>query len=285
MRRTLTLSLAAAALAAGPFGSVHAGEAPLTLVACAPGFPGNTEQAQPTMDDFAKAVTHAAGWPAGRLAAVYHDELAPGLERLRADDAALALIPLPLFLRYREELGLRPLLEVEDEDSVEQRWSLVARRAAVAAPAALSGWSIAGMPGYAPEFVRRVALDGYGPLPADVEIDFTGRVLGALRKAARGSRTAVLLDSVQTSSMSALPFAGELDVLFRSPAMPGSLLCSVGDRIDDGQAAALRSALLSLGESAAGADVLAELRLRRFRPVDTERLGEIESRYDGGGGS
>ncbi len=48
--RTATLALATA-LAAAP---VHAAaDAPVTFVACAPGYPGTTEEAQPSMDAFA----------------------------------------------------------------------------------------------------------------------------------------------------------------------------------------------------------------------------------------
>ena len=48
--------LLAAAVAATPAGGAAAADAlaPLTLVLCAPGYPGNTEDAQPTMDRLAR---------------------------------------------------------------------------------------------------------------------------------------------------------------------------------------------------------------------------------------
>ena len=42
------------------------------------------------------------------------------------------------------------------------------------------------MAGYAPAFVRDVALGGWGELPDGLEIRFASRVLGGLRKAAAG---------------------------------------------------------------------------------------------------
>ena len=55
---------------------------PWTLVVCAPGYPGSTEQAQSTMDDLARTIGESAGWGTDRLRAVYHETLEPGLDRL-----------------------------------------------------------------------------------------------------------------------------------------------------------------------------------------------------------
>src|SRR5262245_47968634 len=63
-----------------------------TLVVCAPGYPGTTGQAQPTMDALAAAVGRAAGLEEGTLGAVYHESLAGGLARLEQKDAAFALV-------------------------------------------------------------------------------------------------------------------------------------------------------------------------------------------------
>src|SRR6059036_784782 len=64
----------AAAAAADASASTHAATGAAagarTLVVCAPGYPGTTEEAQPTMDAFARAAEAAAGWPAGSLHAV-----------------------------------------------------------------------------------------------------------------------------------------------------------------------------------------------------------------------
>ena len=53
-----------------------------TLVFCAPGYPGGAGDAQPLVDQFAKAAATAAGWPAGSLAAVYDPTEAGGLAKL-----------------------------------------------------------------------------------------------------------------------------------------------------------------------------------------------------------
>jgi hypothetical protein len=72
---------------------------PVTLVICAPGYPGTTKEAQPSMDALAAAVSKAAGWPAGRIAAEYHETEAGGVVRLKTKSPTLALVPLPFFSR------------------------------------------------------------------------------------------------------------------------------------------------------------------------------------------
>src|SRR3989442_2096913 len=63
--RTRLSILVLAGLALAPPASGRAAPAPSaskTLVVCAPGYPGDTATAQPTMDAFAKLAAEAAGW-------------------------------------------------------------------------------------------------------------------------------------------------------------------------------------------------------------------------------
>ena len=132
---------------------------PTTLVVCAPGFPSNTEEAQPTMDELAGALARGAGWADGRSAATYHPDVDGGHEARRDERAALALVPLPFYLEYGRQLDLRATLQVDQDPEV---WSLVAGTGAVSSPEALAGWEIAGIPGYSPRFVRHVLLADWG---------------------------------------------------------------------------------------------------------------------------
>ena len=56
---------------------------PVGFVAVAPGYPGTTAEAQPSMDRFASALAAQAGWPAGSITATYVEKDGPGVERLR----------------------------------------------------------------------------------------------------------------------------------------------------------------------------------------------------------
>ena len=179
---------------------------PTTLVACAPGYPGSTAEAQPAMDAFAGAAGAAAGWAPGELAARYHESEAAGLARFTQPDAALALVPLPFYLAHRQELGLTPRLAVAPEGgSATETWSLVAHAGSIRNNTDLEGWRLASLAAYAPRFVRGVALGGWGPLPSTVELVPGGAILSGLRKAAAGEKLALLLDSAQAKALPPRP--------------------------------------------------------------------------------
>lgn len=240
----------------------------VTLVFCAPGYPGETGDAQPFLDQFARAAAAAAGWPAGSLTAVYDPTEAGGLARLARSDAALAFVPYPFFVEHAAQLHLTALLDADVTDiGPRERWTLVARRGRVSGAASLAGLTIASTAGYAPDFIKRSALQPWS-LPADVRIEETGQVLSALRRAAAGEPVVVLLDQTQAAALAGLPFASELQAALQSPQLPVAVLATVGSRLGAARAAALRSGLLKLGHDPGNAEVLASMRLRGFVPPE-----------------
>lgn len=276
---------AAILAAAACLATTTAGSAPRTLVVCAPGYPGTTSEAQPTLDAFAKAAAKAAGWPEGGLAAVYHETADGGLARLRRDDAAFALVTFPFFLQHADELRLKPRLEVVRDGGAREVWSLIARRGRISGPGALAGWELASIAGYAPAFVRGPALGGWGALPESTRILFTTAVLSALRRASAGDHVAILADPTQASAIPSLPFAAELETVFRSTPLPGTLVCSVGDRAKGPEVEALVRALLHLHEDRDGAEALAAMQMTRFAPADLAAVEAARKAYAGAVGT
>ena len=248
---------------------------PLTLVAWAPGYPGTTEQAQPSMDEFALGVAAAAGWTRDEFRAVYYPKVETGRERLVAGDAAVVIVPLPVYLEFGESLDLRPLLRVIQQGGDEETWSLVAHKGDLKTATDLSGWSLEGHAGFSPRFVERV-LAGWGTLPEDVEIGFNARVLSVLRKAARGEPVAALLDRAQAEALERLPFAADLEVVTASAPMISSLVCAVGDRLPEAREQILIGALQRLDGSTGGDEVLATIRVVRFEPLGEDALAGVQ---------
>jgi hypothetical protein len=252
---------------------------PITLVVCAPGYPGSTAEAQPTLDAFAAAAGRAAGWPAGGLAAIYHENAAAGLARLAEADAALALVPLSFFLEHRAALDLTPIAQaVPAGGSASESWSLVAGKGRVRSAAGLAGFELVGLAADSPRFVR-AALAGWGELPADLRMRASGAVLSALRRAANGAPVAVLLDREAAAALPTLPFAADLEIVARTPPLPVSVLATVRGRLPAARAAAFSGALAGLAGTAEGATALAGLRLARFVPPDGAALAAIESAF------
>lgn len=240
----------------------------VTLVFCAPGYPGATGDAQPYVDQFAQAVAAAAGWPKGSLRAVYDPTESGGLARLESPDAGLAFVPYPFFVAHGERLHLAPLVEADVADlGPRERWTLFAKRSSVRGPASLSGFTLLSTAGYAPAFIRDSALKQWA-LPPDVRIEATGQVLSALRRAAAGEPVAVLLDQTSSTALPSLPFAGELEAVVHSPELPVAVLTVVGARVPAPRARNLRSALLKMSHEPGNAELLAAMRLRGFVPSE-----------------
>ncbi|HSL19425.1 MAG TPA: PhnD/SsuA/transferrin family substrate-binding protein [Methylomirabilota bacterium] len=255
-----------------------------TLVVCAPGYPGSTAEAQPAMDALAAAVAGAAGPGPDGLEAAYFETEAGGLAALAEPDAGLALLTLPFFLEHRQDLALEPvLLAVPAGRQAAEPWTLVAGAGLVAAPSDLAGWTLVSLAGHSERFVRGPALGGWGELPGDLTVEFSGRVLSALRKAARGEKVAVLLDAEQAAALDDLPFAGDLEVVHRSPPLPVSVLAAVAGRVPAERLAKLTGALQSLDGRPEAAEALAGVRIERFEPVDREALARAEAAFAGVG--
>lgn len=244
-------------------------QAPLALVACAPGQPGTTGEAQPRMDTLAAALARGAGWPPGALAGVYLPGEQDGLARLDRPDAAVALVPLPFYAKHAAALGLEPRLAVVPEGAAgpTEVWTLVAGKGRVSSAAALEGYTISSSAGYAPGFVRAV-LAGWGHVPASAHVAASRQVLSSLRRAASGERVAVLLDGAQATAMASLPFAAELEVVARSAPLPGALVATVRGRAAPARWTALEEAFLRLPQAEGGPAALQGLQLTRFAPLD-----------------
>ncbi|MEA3196853.1 MAG: hypothetical protein QOF32_905 [Gammaproteobacteria bacterium] len=231
---------------------------------CAPGYPGGAGDAQPLVDQFASAAVTASGWPAGSLVAVYDPTEEGGLAKLGQADAVLAFVPYPFFVEHAAQLHLTPLVQADVTDvGPQQRWTLVAKSGRVTGPASLSGSTIQSVAGYAPDFVRHSALEGW-TLPPDVKIESTGQILSTLRRVAAGEPVAALLDQTQAAALASLPFAAQLKSVMQSPELPVALIVVVNARVPAARARTLQAALLKMGHAPGSVDALGPLRLRGF---------------------
>lgn len=255
------------------------------LVACAPGYPGTTAQAQPTMDRFAAAAAKEAGWKQGSLGGVYHETLEGGVERLTAPDAVLALVTLPFYLETADRLGLKPRLQVVQESGADQIWCLVAKTGALTAPAALDGWEVTGGVGFSKNFVRGLVAGEWGALPETARITFATAPLTALRRAAAGEKIAVVLEGSAATALKGLPFGTNLEIVARSRPLPGSLLCTVGNRLPAKEADRMIKALSGMNRSPAGTEELKAIQVTRFEPVGRDALEGARRSFAGSAGA
>jgi hypothetical protein len=237
-----------------------------TLVFCAPGYPGGAGDAQPYVDQFAKITVAAAGWPAGSLAAIYDPSEQGGLQKLGSSDSVLTFVPYPFYVQHGAELHLMPLAQADIVNiGTQERWTLVAKSSAATGPSSVAGYTLLSVAGYAPDFIRHSALQGW-PLPPDVKIESTGQILSALRRVVAGEQVLVLLDQTQAAALPTLPFAAELKVMTQSPPLPVALIAEVDSRLPPARVQTLRAGLLKLAHEAQAADTMRELGLKGFVP-------------------
>lgn len=250
-----------------------AAEPPLGFVACAPGYPGTTAEAQPMMDSFAAALAQLAGRPAGSVLASYAPTEKDGLQRLAEPGTVGALVPLPFFLKHEAALKLVARLQVETQTGATEVWSLVAKKGRVKGPESLQGFTVYSIAGYAPEFVR-AAPGAWGRIPETVRVVESSQVLSSLRKVSSGADVAVLLDSAQAEALPTLPFADQLETVAKSEPLPGAVVASVQKRLSPN----VEKALLGLGGDAKGKVALEGIRMRRFLPIDASALESARKR-------
>lgn len=237
-----------------------------TLVFCAPGYPGAAGDAQPFVDQFAKAGAAAAGWTPGSLVAVYDPTDPGGMAKLRNSDAVLAFVPYPFYVQHGTELHLTPLAQADVAGvGLEERWTLIGKAGGAGGAQALSGYTLLSVAGYAPDFIRNAALAGWA-LPADVKIEASGQPLSVLRRVAAGERIVALLDQTQAAALASLPFATQLTTLVQSPPLPVALVTVVNSRLPAPRARAFQAALLEMAAAPADRDTLANLHLQGFAP-------------------
>jgi hypothetical protein len=245
----------------------------VTLVVCAPGYPGSSAEAQPAMDALARTLAASARLPPGSLAAVY-EETAPGcLRRLGEKDAALLLSTLPFYLDHEQDLRLVPRLMAAPKDGEAlERWTLVTGKDH---PPSLAGYTVQSSAGYSPRFVRAAAPG----LPADVKILASGAVLSALRRAANGEKIAALLDGSQSAALGKLPFAASLAVVETSPPMPVAVIATVDKRIDERRRKILQAAFTALSGDPPAREALDGVRMSAFVPLDAKALAAARAAY------
>ncbi len=237
-----------------------------TLVFCAPGYPGGSGDAQPFVDQFAKAAAASAGWKPGSLAAIYDPTEPGGLAKLGDKDSVLAFVPYAFYVEHAAQLHLAPLAQADVAGvGTQERWTLVGKAGGpVTGPASMTGYTILSVAGYAPEFVKHSALAGWAPLPPDVKIEASGQILSVLRRIASGEPVLALLDQTQAAALSTLPFAAQLKTLTQSAALPVALVTVVASRLPEARAKTFQAALVKLNSTNAGAEMLASLKLKGF---------------------
>lgn len=247
---------------------------PVAMVICAPGFPGSTTEAQGAIDALANAMASAAKWGPAELKGSYYETEAGGIARLSQPDAAIALLPLALFLEQESTLKLtaRQAAIMKGRTDPNETWALVAKKGAIPNAGALAGYEIQSIVGFSPKFIKGPVLGAWGKLPEGVKFTQTKQVLSAMRKAAKGDKVALVLDSEQTAAIATSPFAADLEIVYKSAPLPMGVIATVGTKVPDAKWKPMGEALPKLGGTPDGAKALEGVWKLRFDVLDAKGI-------------
>lgn len=201
------------------------------LLVCYPNAPGSQRQAKPVMDRFGQYLERLLGAP---CVPTYFNELTSAKQWLQTKRPRFAILSLSVYLRWREEHGLRVVSLSERQGSVEQRFYLLVMKDSphkavedltkLERPARIWSTHLDN-----PRFATRVVFGGKLQIEAEgpVRAVSTRQPLRALRRMKKGEQfeeqpvDAVLVDSITWAGLQKLKrFKGLLRVLHTSPSLP-----------------------------------------------------------------
>ncbi|HEY3450789.1 MAG TPA: hypothetical protein VGK67_30815 [Myxococcales bacterium] len=256
---------------------------PVAMVICAPGYPGTTSEAQPAIDALVTAMAAAAKWAPADLKGAYYETETGGVTRLSQPDAAIAMLPLALFLEQETALKLtaRQAAIMKGKADPNEVWSLVAKKGAIPNAAALAGYEIQSIVGFSPKFIKGPVLGEWGKLPDGVKFTQSKQMLSAMRKAAKGDKVAMVLDAEQAAALATSPFAGDLEIVYKSAPLPMGVVATIAGKIPDAKWKTLGEALPKLGETPDGAKALEGVWKLRFGTLDPKAIEAARKMFAG----
>lgn len=232
-----------------------------------PGGEGSPEEAQPFLDALSSEITKNGG-PSSK--GIYVRDSRTGEQAIRSGRFAIGIVPTDFYFLHSSKPAMEILVSTlpEATGAPRDRYTLVITRGKK-------------MPAFFPihvsrpideKFVRSVLLKDWPQREkATIQVAEPG-LLAVLKKIGEGSITAgVLLDSFELRSLKALssPWAKELEEVYTSPEIPSPPVVLFKPMAAT-EKKNLRDAMIRLGSSEEGKEILADLRLAGFAepPID-----------------
>jgi ABC-type phosphate/phosphonate transport system substrate-binding protein len=233
--------LAGVALSAAPLAAE-----PLSLLICAPGGPGSTEDARSRLAGFFAGFKKLTGV---EVTGEYHTSQEACDRYFAQSKPKLAVFTYRNFMERSTELSLLPVLQIVRKGQGQNRWYLVAK----------SGTTLDGLKGQAvmtphlgdATFLSRVAFGGRIDVEKDFKTQGVASALKAIKALAKGEVAGILLNESEYNSLAGLPLAKDFAAVLTSEPQPAVPLVVVGG--DTALADKLRQALPGLCQADANA--------------------------------
>lgn len=223
-----------------------------------PGQPGNTAEAQPVMDLFAKYLSGKLGTG---VKGVYYNDMDAALRYLSKNNPAWGITGLTFFKSYENKFKLAPVASTLPQGMKKDTWRLIVPVDGPDCVKDVQG-KVYGSMLYTPE-AEKILLDGD---KASFKSEGTHKALRMLRKVNKGKVAGVCLDAVQYSVIKGSDRYSKTKVIFESAPLPNSPVVWFGKTDDD--ALRLQSVLLDMKKDPSAKELLKLLQTEGFAPAD-----------------
>ena len=253
---------------------------PRDMMVFYPGAPGSPEDAKGIMGDFGTYLAKAAGLPAGSLNVEYENDLDTGLASIKKNKPGFIIVGLPVYLSQGAKSKMKLLAQTLPAGRKTDGYYILGRQDGPANLQAAKGLKLTSNQLYDKTFISRVVLGGQ-----DVEAFFKLKeVHSGLRaiKAVGGEEKKadlVLLDQQQYNAKNELPEGQALKLVHRSPELPTPPVVFLEGVAADADVAAIKKALLGMGNDAAAKEILKTMTLDGFTAPDASAYDAVRKLY------
>ena len=272
------------------------------FLVCYPNAPGSARRAEPIMQTFGSYVGERLE---RRVRPVYFNELKPAQDWMAQGMPRHGILSLSLYLRWREQHGLRVVAHAERGGKGTGRYHLLvlssSKLKSLADLAKLEGACVWSAHLDDVRFASRVVFGGQlgikdvwregksspGLPGGQVRVVSSTRALSALRRMQQGKPYkgnpvhAVLVDDTSWEGLQELKrFKGVFRVLYASPPLPTAPVVSFGD-VPESESKRLGEVLGGMKSDDEGRKILKTLQATGFGPVQREALEALVARYEG----
>lgn len=242
---------------------------------------GDTATAQPFLDRFLRHLEGAIGWPASSLAGKFLTSRKATTGYLAEVKPGLALLEPPLYFELRQQLQLKPVLQVESAELITPRLHVVVKDPALKALADLAGKRVCSTLEEYPRYLTAVVLDGQVDAAKAWKLKPVRQALKGVRGVLRGECDATTLDDSQLAKAREMTGGKELRSIHASAPLPPIPVVVLGDALPAAERDALVKGLLQVCDGEKGKAICAEMHLTRIVPVDAALFGAAEKKYGG----
>lgn len=241
---------------------------------------GDSAQAKPYIDRFARHLESTTGWPASSVSGGFYVTRKEALAAIEQQKPGWAVVEPSLYLELRKSHKAVAIAQVVSSDLNTPQLQVVAKDPAIKSLADLSGKRVWTQLADAGKYLSNVVFDGKGAAETRFQLKQVGAVTKGIRAVIRGEADATLVDPDQLTEAKKMEGGADLRVIYTSPALPGLLVVAFPAILPDAEQKKLTKTLFGMCATPQGGPICKEMRIQKFEATNPSLLSSTEKRYD-----